>query len=189
MTDPRPSSPRRDVRAYALAATLTLVMGGGYLLDRWISKPTPGLTDKAIHATQQRKTEIDLRFRQGVMMLHAKQYEHALTAFHRLLQLAPEMPEAHVNMGFTLLGLKRYKEALDFFDSASSLKSDQLNAYFGMAEAFEGLGDYRGALEAMEAYLHRAKADDPFRPKAEAAVWEWREQLRKQAAANKAKSE
>jgi hypothetical protein len=54
-----------------------------------------------------------------------------------------------------------------------------------MAEAYEGLGDYRGALEAMEAWLHRAKADDPFRRRAESAVWEWRDRLRiqKEAAA------
>ena len=38
-------------------------------------------------------------------MLHAKQYEHALHAFHRVLELDPAMPEAHVNAGFALLGM------------------------------------------------------------------------------------
>jgi tetratricopeptide (TPR) repeat protein len=98
-----------------------------------------------------------------------------------VLQLAPKMPEAHVNMGFALLGQKRYQEALVYFDSATELNRNQLNAYFGMAEAQEGLGDYRAALEAMEAWLHRAKPDDPFRRRAESAVWEWREKLAKAA--------
>ena len=166
---------RPDVRVYALILTLLLVVGGGFLLDRWINageKP-----DFRAHGDVKRRQEIDQRFNQGVMMLHAKQYDHAITAFHRILQLAPDMPEAHVNMGFALLGQKRYKEALDFFDGATSLNPQQMNAYYGMAEAFEGTGNYRGAVESMEAWLHRAPADDPFRRKAEAAVWEWRAKL------------
>lgn len=170
-----PVRKRPDVRIVALVLTLLLVVGGGYLLDRWINGG--GTADIATHVDQKRKQEIDQRFTQGVVMLHAKQYDHAMTAFHRVLQLAPTMPEAHVNMGFALLGQKRYKEALDFFDGATSLNPNQLNAYYGMAEAFEGVGDYRGALEAMEAWLHRAKPDDPFRRRAEAAVWEWRDKI------------
>ena len=166
----------RDLRIVGLVVTVSLVAGGGYLLDRWIN--SADRPDLQAHVDAKRKEEIDLRFKQGVIMLHAKQYEHAMTALHRVLQLAPTMPEAHVNMGFAMLGQKRYKEALDFFDGATELNRNQLNAYYGMAEAYEGLGDYRGALEAMEAWLHRAKQDDPFRRRAEAAVWEWRERLK-----------
>ncbi|HLA36202.1 MAG TPA: tetratricopeptide repeat protein [Rhodocyclaceae bacterium] len=175
---------RRDVRSYALALTLVLVVGGGFFLDRWnrsTANSAAGGMDRAAHVQQKRQAEIDARFRQGVMMLHARQYEHAFTAFHRVLELAPEMPEAHVNIGFALLGQKRYKDALDFFDGATTLRPDQLNAYYGMAEAYEGLGDYRGAVESMEAWLHRAKPDDPYRRKAEAAVWEWRDKLKQPA--------
>jgi tetratricopeptide (TPR) repeat protein len=169
----------RDARIIGLVVTVLLVAGGGYLLDRWINDS--GRPDLKAHVDAKRKEEIDLRFKQGVIMLHAKQHEHAMTAFHRVLQLAPKMPEAHVNMGFALLGQKRYQEALVYFDSATELNRNQLNAYFGMAEAQEGLGDYRAALEAMEAWLHRAKPDDPFRRRAESAVWEWREKLAKAA--------
>lgn len=165
---------RGDVRLAALALTVGLVAGGGYLMDRWMVGERP---EPATHAEKMRREEIDARFQQGVVMLHARQYDHAATAFHRVLQLAPRLPEAHVNMGFALLGQKRYREARDFFDSATTLKADQMNAYYGLAEAYEGLGDMRGAVEAMEAYLHRARPDDPFRRRAEAAVWEWRSQL------------
>lgn len=176
---------RVDVRIVALALTIALVAGGGFLLDRWINGADKA--DLKAHVDSKRKEEIDQRFTQGVMMLHAKQYDHAMTAFHRVLQLAPTMPEAHVNMGFALLGQKRYKEALDFFDGATTLNPNQLNAYFGMAEAFEGLGNYRGALEAMETWLHRAAKDDPFRRRAEAAVWEWRDRINRDRAAPSAK--
>jgi tetratricopeptide (TPR) repeat protein len=168
---------RQDIRAAGLILTLLLVVGGGVLLDRWINGSDQ--FDRKGHSEQKRLEEVDTRFKQGVVMLHAKQYEHAMTAFHRVLQLVPAMPEAHVNMGFALLGQKRYKEALDFFDSATTINPNQLNAYYGMAESYEGLGDYRGALESMEAWLHRAKPDDPFRRRGEAAVWEWRDRLNK----------
>jgi tetratricopeptide (TPR) repeat protein len=170
---------RADPRIIAVVLMVSVVAGGGYFLDRWINDS--GRPDLKAHADRKRAEEIDIRFKQGVIMLHAKQYDHAMTAFYRVLQLAPKMPEAHVNMGFAMLGQKRYQEALVFFDSATELNRNQLNAYFGMAEAQEGLGNYRGALEAMEAWLHRAKPDDPFRRRAEAAVWEWREKLAKDA--------
>jgi len=107
-------------------------------------------------------------------MLHMRQYEYALTAFHQVLALAPKMPEAHVNMGFALLGLEQWQGARDFFESAIELRRDQMNAYYGLAVALEELGDVPGAMGAMQAYLHRAAADDPFRARAESALWEWR---------------
>lgn len=170
----------RDVRPWAIAITLLLVVGGG-----WLVQLLPDSTKKfssGKHAEAQIKADVDARFQQGVVMLHAKQYEHALTAFHRVLQLAPDMPEAHVNMGFALLGLKRFKEAADFFDSATQLRPNQVNAYYGLAVALEGMGDLRGALEAMEAYAHLAKPSDPFLAKANAAIWEWRSALQLSAA-------
>src|SRR3990172_1924037 len=67
------------------------------------------------HATQLRAKEIKRRFDQAVMMLHAKKYDFAITALHRVLALAPRMPEAHVNMGYALLGKENYAAARDFF--------------------------------------------------------------------------
>lgn len=132
------------------------------------------------HIREKAREEIDLRFKQGVIMLHARQYDHALTAFRRVLQLSPRMPEAHVNLGFALLGKQQYAAAAEAFDRASTLRPQQLNAYYGMAVALEGLGNTRAAVEAMQAYLHRAPAEDPYRAKAEAALWEWRAELRGQ---------
>lgn len=135
----------------------------------------------AQHAEVKARQEIKRRFDEGVMMLHAKQYSHALTAFHRVLALDPKMPEAHVNIGFALLGLKQPKAAADFFDTATIIRPTQLNAYFGLGEALDQLGDKLGALQSMETYLHRAPQDDPFRMKAEAAVWELRAALAEEA--------
>ena len=117
--------------------------------------------------------EIDARFKQGVVMLHAKRYEHALTAFHRVLALDPAMPEAHANAGFALLGMNEAAAARAFFEGAIALRKEQLNAYYGLAVAHERLGDLAAARGAMRTYAHLAPKDDPFRRKAEAALWEW----------------
>ncbi len=113
-------------------------------------------------------------------MLDAKNYGQALAAFHRVLELSPEMPEAHVNAGFALIGLRRYSVAREFFEGALALRKDQVNAYYGLAEALEGLNDLPAALGAMRTYLHLAHQDDPYRRKAESAVWEWESEINKQ---------
>lgn len=167
-------APRRDARRWAVAATVLLVAAGGWLLELMPSSgPQPFSADQ--HAEDKIHADVKLRFQQGVIMLHAKQYEHALTAFHRVLRLAPEMPEAYVNTGFALIGLKRYKEARDFFESATLLRRSQVNAYYGLGVALDSMGDRDGALGAMQTFVHLAKADDPFRRKAESAIWEWKE--------------
>jgi len=108
-------------------------------------------------------------------MLHMRQHEYAVIAFHEVLAAAPELPEAHANMGFALLGLGQWTQARSFFESAIELRRDQLNAYYGLAVALNELGNLPGAIGAMQSYVHRAPADDPFRARAEAALWEWRE--------------
>jgi tetratricopeptide (TPR) repeat protein len=123
--------------------------------------------------------EVTLRFEQAVMMLHAKQYDNAVTALHRVIQLSPRMPEAYVNMGYALLGLERYHAAHDFFKTATDLNPYQANAYWGLAVALENSGDLQAALGAMRIFIHLAEPGDPFVRRARSALWEWGEQLKR----------
>jgi tetratricopeptide (TPR) repeat protein len=140
---------------------------------------SPEAVAHAAHAVQKRTEEIDARFREGASLLAAKQYETAANALHRVLELAPDMPEAHVNMGYAMIGMQRFAVARDFFETAINLRPDQTNAYYGLALALEGLNDYAGALGAMRSYVHLSKSDDPFVRRANAAIWEWDEALKK----------
>jgi len=132
------------------------------------SPPTP---------EEERMAEITMRFEQAVVMLHARQYEHAATALHRVMTLAPRMPEVYVNMGYAKLGQALPQEALVFFETATQLKPEQANAYWGMAIALESGGDLAGALGAMRTYLHLSSGDDNFARRARSALWEWEEAL------------
>jgi cytochrome c oxidase subunit I len=189
LTQLRPD--RRDVRWSAIALTAALTVTLGTLLAYWPADSGGVVTAQGIavgkdatgQATQKGKSEIDGLFTQGVALLNSRQYEAAASQLHRVLELAPKMPEAHVNMGFALLGLQRYDMAKTSFENATALKRDQLNAYFGLAVALEGLRDLQGALGAMRSYVHLSKADDPYVRKANAAIWEWEEQLKNSASA------
>lgn len=169
-------------RLLLLGAVAAVVIG--MLAWGWRHSPLSGQLQAGRHIETKVRSEVDRRFREGVAMLHAKQYEHALTAFHRVLQLNSQMPEAHVNAGYALLGMGNYRAAADFFDSATTLRPTQLNAYFGLAEALQALGDKQGALQAMETYVHLGAPDDPFRRKAESAAWELRAELEKERPAS-----
>lgn len=180
-----------DRRLFAAMITVSALLVGGASLA-WIGtltsrpavqpvEPDPRLQPRE-HGDARRQAEIKVRFTQGVAMLHAKQHEHALTAFHRVLELAPQMPEAHVNMGFALIGLGRFEAARSFFESAAALRPQQVNAYYGLAVALEGLGDVPGAIGAMRTYAHLAPKDDPYARKAQAALWEWESRVGQQRA-------
>jgi len=176
---------RRDLRWRALAATAVLVAAGGALIHALsvpVGAPLDGVqearvdphADPAGHAAQSRVREIQARFEQAAVMLHAGQHEHAAAALHRLLALAPQMPEAHVNMGFALMGLERSQAARDFFATAIELNPAQANAYYGLAMASDDLGLRPEAIGAMRSYLHLARTEDPRHlAKARAALWEW----------------
>ncbi len=120
-----------------------------------------------------RAQEIDLHFKRGIVMLHARRYEEAAVSYHAVLKLAPRLPEAHVNMGFALLGLERTAAAANFFMTAIDLRPQQANAYYGLAISYEQLQDVEAARGAMRTFIHLAEADNQYLPKARAALWEW----------------
>lgn len=181
MVQAQRGSGRRDVRWRALALTVLVVTLGGVVMAALSEGgvfgwrfPLPGVASSAVGGAQaETLREIKLRFQQGVVMLHAKRYEHAMTAFHRVLELDPAMPEAHVNMGFALIGLQRFVAARDFFTSAIELRRQQVNAYYGLALALDELQDRPGAIGAMRTFVHLSQQDDPYRRKALSALWEW----------------
>lgn len=175
-------------RLQQLLATFSAValLGWGIALLPSPQVPTPATTttqrivtssDPAQHARDARQREIDLRFRQATAMLHARQYDYAVKALHRVLELSPKLVEAHVNMGYALIGLQQYRAAHDFFQGATALRPTQVNAYYGLATALEGMGDMEGALGAMRTYIHLSNPNDPYLAKARAALWEWQEGL------------
>ena len=172
-------SRRLDKRRTIIPAVVlaTVLLGyGAYRVSETGSLPASTGHDPHLdNAAELERADAALHqaFQRAVALLQSGEYEYAVKGFHDVLRAAPEMPEAHVNMGFALLGLEKYAEAKDFFDAAANLRPSQVNAYYGLAIAHEGLGELREAVTVMKAYAHLVADADPWRRKAEAAIWEW----------------
>lgn len=172
-----PARAWRDVRWRTFALLATAIATGGLFISLFDGtalswQPASG-TSPAMEMSDAARQEIHQHFQQGVIMLHAKRYEHAMTAFHKVLEIDPALPEAHVNMGFALIGLERYAAARDFFEGAIALRRKQVNAYYGLAVALDGLHDRASAIGAMRTFVHLSQPDDPYVRRAQAALWEW----------------
>lgn len=173
--------PRGPISVSLACAAAIAVVGWGVskLPNRGLEAPpwlaaAPTGPRPLAQARPARDAELRDRFNQGVVMLHAREYEYAVKALHRVLELAPRMPEAHVNMGFALLGQAQHAVAADFFTAAIDLHPGQANAWYGLAVALDELGDREVALGAMRTFVHLAgEAEAPFLPRARAAIWEW----------------
>lgn len=124
----------------------------------WDLQHRPGQSAPAITGPQAaHMNELKMRFDQAITLMHAKQYEYAITALDRVLKLSPRMVEAHVNMGYALLGMEEFELAANSFDQAISINVNQANAYYGLALAWAGKDDFSGALGAMRSYIHLVK--------------------------------
>ena len=181
-SSPPRSGPRADLRLRALLCTVAAIVAlGAALRYDWGSTDAQARWGDAVdrspeqHAATARNREVKARFDQAVIMLHGRQYEHAVAALHRVIELEPTLAEAHVNMGYALLGLGRHGAARDFFEGATALRPGQANAYYGLAVALEAGGDLAGATGAMRTFVHLSPPDDPFVRKARAALWEWQQ--------------
>jgi Flp pilus assembly protein TadD len=132
-------------------------------------------TESVSTTTAARPSDASLggQFERGVRLLRAGHHERAVGQFRAVLQRAPALPEAHVNLGFALLGLGRAAPARDAFQAALNLRPMQANAYWGLAVSLEELCDVAGALGAMRTFVHLADPDSPFLRRANAALWEW----------------
>lgn len=175
--------PKRSLPLREFFVVLALVLIGGGVLSLAL---TPRINRDALQVSwssmssmfhraefsHRQQAEVHVRFRQGVAMMQAREYDHAFTAFHRVIALDPTLPEAHVNAGFALVELNRPAEALAFFDAALALRAEQVNAYYGMGLALQKLGDLRGAHAALFTYRHRANQKDEFSVRAEAMMAE-----------------
>jgi len=115
----------------------------------------------------------DRDFRDGVGRLRRGDAAAAAAAFERAVRARPEVPEAHVNLGYALLALNRAAAAHRAFEHALNLRPGQANAYFGLAESLESQGDLALALGAMRSFVHLVGSDDPHRRRALSAIWEW----------------
>ena len=133
----------------------------------------PALTT---HATRM-QTRLNGLFGEGTSALAAADYSLAANSFARVLEIDPDLAEAHVNLGFALLGMRQVNAAKSEFNLARESNPEQANLYYGLAMVHEHEQEIRQAVLAMQTFLHLAEEGHPFVRKATAAIWEWNQRL------------
>ena len=169
-----------DKRRTVLPMALGLVVLGGALLSAHLSRNAVKPAESGTATSEQahdflgdeQARRAHQSFQQGVAMLQAREFDHAVTALHDVLAVYPALPEAHVTMGLALLGAGEPAAAADFFDSATDLRPTLHTAYYGLALAARENGDDKAALAAMQAYAHLAAEDERHLPRAKEFIWE-----------------
>lgn len=160
---------RRDARPVlaAMAAVAALLLVGALI---YLKKPRAvdvgaGSVTRD-HADQRRIAEIRTEFNRGVELLYSRQFEAAAGAFHRVLVLAPTLPEGHLNMAFALFEMGDLAGARKFFQGAKALAPRLAAADYGLALVANAEGRHELAARMMEGYLGGLPAGDPNREKA-----------------------
>ena len=168
---------RLDVRLKAVMLTLALVSAVALIVTFW-----PGTNNQQVSmaVTLPADSALAAQFNLAVNALRKRHYRQAIEGFRAVLNVAPTMPEAYVNIGFAQLQLKQYGLAKQAFNTALELRTGQINAYWGLAVSLEGLCDIPAAIGAMKTFVHLAKQENPYLKRANAALWEWG-QLKKTA--------
>lgn len=114
----------------------------------------------------KRLAEVRAEFDRGVVLLRQGQFDAAASAFHRVLVLAPTLPEGHLNMAFTLYEMGNLSGARKFFESARALDRRMSGADYGIALVTFAEGDRDRAVVLMRRYLEDLPQTDPNRAKA-----------------------
>ncbi len=125
-----------------------------------------------------KQTPLQQAFKDAVTLMENQHYHQSLPFWHKVLKLAPTLPEAHVNLGFVMLELERLAEAEKSFNQALQYRPQQANAYWGLALVYEKQNKLPEGIGAMRTYLHFSN-DETYKNKARSALWEWEAKINK----------
>ncbi len=97
--------------------------------------------------------------RDGIRLLHEKDYAGSVERYRKLLELEIESFEIHFNLARGFLALEQYSEAeLHFAEAAKRLPS-QREAWEGLSQSRAATGNLEGALSAIEEAQARFQND------------------------------
>jgi arylsulfatase A-like enzyme/Flp pilus assembly protein TadD len=88
--------------------------------------------------------------REGIVLLHERDYEGSVERYRKLLELEIESYEIHLNLARGLLALERYAEAEPHFREATRRLPSQREAWDGLAQTRSARGDAVGTLAVLK---------------------------------------
>jgi len=89
----------------------------------------------------------------GLAYAHCGRNQDSLETFGKAIQLDPNLPEVHNNMGILLKREGRLREAEEAYKKATRCNSQYLEAYFNLANLYYETGRYSEAIQGYEQVL------------------------------------
>ncbi len=96
------------------------------------------------------KADAGTWYEQGLARYRAGDYEGAIEAFSKAIELKPDVPPAYSDRGATFIILGDYERAVADFDAAIALDPDYARAYNNRGWAYYKLGDNAQALANLD---------------------------------------
>lgn len=117
--------------------------------------PCPGRAEPSAPAAQERRqspslADAESEYNRGVRARVAKDWATAVSAFHHVLALRSDFPDAWNELGYALRNQGRYAESLDAYHEALRLRPDFPEALEYLGEAYVKLGRLDDARRILE---------------------------------------
>jgi Flp pilus assembly protein TadD len=112
----------------------------------------PKLPEGALSSQQQEQLSAELAklFEEGVAAAQSGDYDAAIASFERVLELAPESPEANFNLGVANEKKGNVDVAVSLYRKAAELRPDYSDPYLGLANIYTSGKQWSEAMEVLE---------------------------------------
>jgi tetratricopeptide (TPR) repeat protein len=91
----------------------------------------------------------EIHFEMGRLLTTMERYREARLSYHKAIEISPDFPDAHFNLGYLYFAKKAYLLAAEEFETVVRLKPQYLkDAYFNLGLSYHNMGEKGKALEA-----------------------------------------
>ncbi len=113
----------------------------------------PRFSDPWLEEASRKVTGARVHLSQGSRDRRAGRYNSAMQHFRRAIELSPDDPSGHHNLGVLLGDLDRHQEAVGHLQSALELEPQRIDALFDLAMARSHLGQLDQAVSVLDRLL------------------------------------
>jgi tetratricopeptide (TPR) repeat protein len=96
----------------------------------------------------QKSKDVSEVQRTAVSYYNRGEYEKAIEAYKRAIELNPDFTEAYYHLGMAYSSLGKYKEAVEAYSRAVRIKPDYAAAYYNLGHAYSNLNRHDKAIKA-----------------------------------------
>ena len=98
-------------------------------------------------------------FQEGNRLAREGQFESAVEAFRKSIQLNPGATVVYYNLGLALKKMKRYEDSVSALEKAVELEPDYLDAHLALGNVYNLMEQWESAVAHLNLVVHRIPDD------------------------------